>query len=44
MHDRIEKFLNITRYVREPLQNINRHIIDKYKCFNGDSIERHNFW
>ena len=43
MHDRIEKVLNLIRYVREPLQNIIRHMIDKHKCVNGDSIERHNF-
>lgn len=43
VHEKIEKFLNISSNYREPLQNIIINMLDKYKTLNGYGIERHNF-
>ena len=43
LHAKIEKFLNIERYCREPLQKIILNMLEKYNTLTGDSIERHNF-
>ena len=43
LHHKIEKFLNINSYCREPLQKIILNMLEKYNTLTGDSIERHNF-
>ena len=43
LHDKIEKFLNMNSYCREPLKKIILNMLEKYNTLTGDSIERHNF-